>query len=271
MRTVLIKTLAAIAMSGALATPLMACEGLRDGPGGVVVAIIDGDTVMLDNGLKVRLAGIQAPKLPLGRLQYQAWPLADEAKLALGELSLGKRVKIRYGGAERDRHGRVLGQLFIGGVIGGDEIWAQRAMLLAGLARVYSFADNRRCLLDLYKAEAMARIERRGIWAGVGFYAIRHANKPLSILERTDRYELVEGRVLSAERYGQRVYLNFGPLWKSDFTVLIERSALRLFEQKAIDPLSLKGALIRVRGWIENKNGPLIEITHPEQIEVLAK
>jgi len=267
LRTVLIKTLAAIAMSGALATPLMACEGLRDGPSGVVVAVIDGDTVMLDNGLKVRLVAIQAPKLPLGRPQYQAWPLANEAKLALGELSLGKRVQIRYGGAERDRHGRVLGQLFIGG----DKIWAQQAMLLAGLARVYSFADNRNCLLELYKAEARARIERQGIWAGVGFYAIRYANKPLSILEHTDRYELVEGRVLSAERYGQKVYLNFGPLWKKDFTVLIGRSALRLFEKREIDPLSLEGALIRVRGWIENKNGPLIEISHPEQIEVLAK
>jgi len=267
LQTILIKTLAAIAMSGALAAPASACQGLRDGPAGIVVDVLDGDTIMLDNGLKVRLVGIQAPKLALGRIDYQPWPLADEAKQALGELSLGKRVKIRYGGAERDRHGRILGQVFVGE----DEIWAQKAMLLAGLARVYSFSDNRNCLLELYQAEAMARVDRKGIWGGLDFYAIRQADKPLQILKRTDRYELVEGRVLNAERYGQRVYLNFGPVWKKDFTVLIERAALRLFERKGIDPLDLKGALVRVRGWIENKNGPLIEITHPEQIELLAK
>ncbi|VAW19227.1 hypothetical protein MNBD_ALPHA12-1977 [hydrothermal vent metagenome] len=267
MRTVLIKTMAAIAMSGALTAPGMACDGLRDGPRAIVVDVVDGDTIMLDNGLKVRLVGIQAPKLALGRDGYAAWPLADQAKRALSELSLGQRVLVRYGGAERDRHGRILGQLFVGE----NEIWAQQAMLLAGLARVYSFADNRNCLSELYQAEARARADREGIWAGEGFYAIRNASKPLAILERTDRYELVEGRVLSAEQYGQRVYLNFGAQWKKDFTILVERAARRLFEQRGIDPLDLKGALVRVRGWVENKNGPLIEITHPEQIELLAK
>jgi len=267
LRIVWIKTLAAIAMTGALALPVMACEGLRDGPRGVVVEVRDGDTVLLDSGVTVRLVGIQAPKLALGRKEYQAWPLADQARRALAELSLGKRVQIRYGGAERDRHGRVLGQMYVGE----DKIWAQQAMLLAGMARVYSFADNRRCLLELYQAEARARVERAGIWAGEGFYAIRYADQPLRILERTGRYELVEGRVLNADRYGQRVYLNFGHAWKEDFTIVIERSGLRLFEKGGIDPLAFEGALIRVRGWIESANGPRIEVTHPEQIELLAK
>lgn len=267
MRAVLIQTLAAIGVSGALALPVMACEGLRDGPSGVVVEVRDGDTLVLDSGVRVRLVGIQAPKLPLGRKGYEAWPLAGEAKSALADLSLGKQVLVRYGGAERDRHGRVLGQVYIGK----GEIWAQQAMLQAGLARVYSFADNRSCLLELYRAEAVARVERDGIWDGESFYAVRYADRPLKILERAGRYELVEGRVLKAESYGRRVYLNFGPVWKKDFTVVIERAGLRLFDQKGIDPLDLQGALIRVRGWIEDAAGPRIEVTHPEQIELLAK
>jgi len=267
LRTVWIETLAAIGMSGALALPVMACEGLRDGPKGVVVEVRDGDTLVLDSGVKVRLAGIQAPKLPLGRKNYEAWPLAGEAKRVLADLSLGQQVQIRYGGAERDRHGRVLGQVYIGK----DEIWAQQAMLRAGLARVYSFADNRSCLSQLYRAEAMARVERDGIWNKESFYAVRYADRPLKILERAGRYELVEGRVLKADRVGRRVYLNFGPVWKKDFTIVIERAGLRLFDQRGIDPLAFEGALIRVRGWIENAAGPRIEVTHPEQIEVLAK
>jgi micrococcal nuclease len=33
--------------------------------------------------------------------------------------------------------------------------------------------------------------------------------------------------------------------------------------------MGLNGKTIRVRGWVRNYNGPLIEITHPQQIEVL--
>ena len=47
---------------------------------------------------------------------------------------------------------------------------------------------------------------------------------------------------------------------------------LRLLLRKAgLDPLALDNALIRVRGWIESGDGPRIEVTHPEQIEVLAR
>jgi hypothetical protein len=34
--------------------------------------------------------------------------------------------------------------------------------------------------------------------------------------------------------------------------------------------LALEGALVRIRGWVDDRDGPRIEITHPEQIEVLA-
>jgi hypothetical protein len=51
---------------------------------------------------------------------------------------------------------------------------------------------------------------------------------------------------------------------------VIEAPALRLFAEDGIDPLVLDGALIRVRGWVDDRDGPRIEITHPEQIEVLA-
>jgi hypothetical protein len=34
--------------------------------------------------------------------------------------------------------------------------------------------------------------------------------------------------------------------------------------------MTLEGALVRIRGWVDDRGGPRIEITHPEQIEVLA-
>ena len=57
--------------------PAQGCEGLVAGPRGVVTGISDGDTLVLDSGLVVRLIGLQAPKLPLGRDGFEAWPLAE--------------------------------------------------------------------------------------------------------------------------------------------------------------------------------------------------
>lgn len=244
-----------------------ACEDLRDGPRGIVTSVTDGDTVILDSGLVVRLIGTQAPKLPLGRDGFETWPLADEAKAALEALVLDKAVRVRYGGEQIDRHGRVLGQLFVEGAA---ETWAQGEMVEGGMARVYSFPDNRSCLAELIAAEGRARAMKLGIWADP-YYTVRRADRPESLVTLAGRYELVEGRVLLAEEAGGgRVFLNFGRYWKEDFTAVIEGSAVRMFSDQGLDPARLDGALVRVRGWLDNRDGPRIEVTHPEQIEVLA-
>lgn len=243
-----------------------ACEGLRDGPKGTVSQIVDGDTLMLDNGLIVRLIGIQAPHLALGRDGLEDWPKSADSKQVLSDLALGKPVLLRYGGEQKDRYGRLLAQVF---VTGETETWVQQQMLTRGMARVYSFPDNRACLPELFAAETRARVSALGIWSDP-YYRVRRAAKPADFSSLSGHYELVEGRVLNADRSGSRVYLNFGRHYKEDFTAVIDARALKLFGAEGLDPLKLNNALVRVRGWIDLKDGPRIEITHPEQIEVLA-
>ena len=67
-------------------------RALADGGTAVVTGIVDGDTVLLADGREVRLVGIQAPKLPLGRKNFRKWPLADRARSALETLTLGSTV-----------------------------------------------------------------------------------------------------------------------------------------------------------------------------------
>src|SRR5690606_28854534 len=136
--------------------------GLVDGPQGTVTSVTDGDTVILDNGLVVRLIGLQAPRLPRGNDGFAPWPLAEEARIALEKLVLGQKVRLRHGGEKLDRHGRSLGQLFVPGE---PEVWVQQRLLADGMARVYSFPDNRSCIADLIAAEGRARLNRLGIWA----------------------------------------------------------------------------------------------------------
>jgi endonuclease YncB( thermonuclease family) len=242
------------------------CEGLRDGPKGIVTEVVDGDTVLLDNGLVIRLIGTQAPKLALGREGFEDWPMGEAAKAALEGLVLGQTVILRHGGETEDRYGRSLGQLF---VTGGDEVWVQQAMIAQGMARAYSFPDNRRCVPELLAAESRARSMKLGIWSDP-YYTVRRADRPAAMLALQGHYELVEGRVLLAESAQGRAFLNFGRYWKEDFTVVIDRAALSLFAETGLDPLKLGGALVRVRGWVDIHDGPRIEVTHPEQIEVLA-
>ena len=260
------------AVIGALALSLMsmplasACDGLRDGLKGTVREIVDGDTVLLDTGLVVRLIGIQAPKLALGREGLSDWPKGAESKAALAALVLDKPVLLRFGGEEKDRYGRSLAQLYVSG---DAEIWVQQKMLEAGMARVYSFPDNRACLPELFAAEGKARAAKLGIWTDP-YYRVRRAERPADLLPLDGRYELIEGRVLKAEKTGGRLYLNFGRYFKEDLTAVIDSRALRLFADEAIDPLNYAGALLRVRGWLDTHDGPRVAISHPEQIEVLA-
>ncbi|MSO71269.1 MAG: thermonuclease family protein [Alphaproteobacteria bacterium] len=235
---------------------------MQDGGAAIVVAVTDGDTLTLDDGREVRLVGIQAPKLPLDRPGFVTWPLAEAAKSALEARALGKTVRLAYGGAHLDRYGRTLAHLYLD-----DGTWVQGAMLEAGMARVYSFADNRALVPAMLALEGGARREKRGVWADP-YYAIVPAER---VRGQLDRFALVEGKVLSARVVDGRGYLNFGPDYRSDFTVSIASSDRREFERAGFAIPSYAGRRVRVRGWVELLNGPMIEATHPEQIEILGE
>lgn len=235
--------------------------GLKDGGTARAVEIVDGDTLVLDDGRQVRLVGIQAPKLPLGRAGFKAWPLAREAKRALSALALGRTLTLAHGGTRIDRHGRVLAQLF--DAEGG---WIQGQLLSQGMARVYSFADNRALVPAMLALESAARAARRGIWAHP-FYAVR---TPGEAARRIGGFELVEGLVRDVAVVRGRVYLNFGDDWREDFTITLSPKVRRVFEAENIQPEIYRDRIVRVRGWLKSYNGPMIEVTHPEQLEVIS-
>ncbi len=236
-------------------------DALAAGAPGVVTEIVDGDTLNLEDGRIVRLVGLQAPKLPLDRPGFRAWPLADEARDRLAALALGRRVGLRYGGRRQDRHGRELAHL----VREADGLWLQRALLAEGFARVYSFRDNRALLAELLAVERQARAARRGIWRHP-YYAVRRDTETPQF---AGSFQLVEGRVRAVALVRGRAYLNFGDDWRSDFTIAIAPRDVRLFEQAGQPPAAYEGRSVRVRGWLKTHNGVLVTATHPEQIEVL--
>lgn len=245
----------AAALAAALARPGRAQE--TTGPWRVA-EVVDGDTLTLDDGRQVRLVGLMAPKLSLGRARVPTEPLAEEAKAALVALALDQPVTLWVGGAPQDRYGRHLAHLHLA-----SGRWVQGDLLEQGWARVYTFPDNRARVAEMLAREAAARRARRGIWR-------LNAYRVLGVDELADRigtYQIVEGRVQAADDVRGRTYLNFGADWRKDFTVTIAPADRRRFA--ALDPLRLAGREVRVRGWLGLRNGPEIMATHPEQIELL--
>ena len=234
---------------------------LEPGPTATVVEVIDGDTVVLDDGSQVRLVGIQAPKLALGRAGFVEQPFALDAKNALEDLALGQPVTLAFGGTRQDRHGRWLAHLYRD-----DGLWFQGELLGMGYARVYSFDDNRALAADMLALETAARDAERGIWA-LPFYRLRDAQWPGGV--PLDSFELIEGIVVDTAEVDGRIFINFGEDYKTDVTATVSRQDARRFDAENIDLLALAGHTIRVRGWVTWRNGPSIKVSHPEQIEML--
>lgn len=227
-----------------------------------VATIINGKSFTLTTGDTVRLASIEAPntyeKADGVHSARPGEPLGDEAKAALTKLLTRHKVRIDYNPGVRDRHDRLLGQVY-------DEkgIWIQGEMLKSGWAMVYSFNDDRHEIIEkMLAAEHEAQAAKRGIWAHPYFRIIT----PAEAAEFINRFKLVEGKVVSVHDYHGHTYINFTERWKGNFAVFISRKYANAFA--GMNLTSLVGKTIRVRGWINYHNAPMIDLTHPEQIEV---
>lgn len=204
---------------------------------------------------EIRLASIDAPDDSLAR-DWLAMQLAE------------RQVRFSRRQAGPDRYGRVIADVFMDGEP--EPQWVQLVMVHDGVARVLSYRDDPQNVAVLLEAEAAARSANRGLWA-------RYANRvrdadPDALMQDVGSIQLVAGRVVSATRLRNgRVYLNFGADWRTDFTVRIDAADATRFEAAGLDPLDLEGRRIRVRGWLQDENGPMIRIDHPMRIEMLSE
>ena len=136
-----------------------------------VTRIIDGDTIELDNGEKVRLLGVDTPeKHESSKLKKDVERSGKDKKFikALGakasdftkKLCEGKRVKLEYDQTTRDRYKRLLAYVYLpDGKLLNEEI------ILQGYGFAYLKYPFKQELMDRFrKAEKRAREEKRGLW-----------------------------------------------------------------------------------------------------------
>ncbi|GAB4404237.1 MAG: hypothetical protein OHK0052_26830 [Anaerolineales bacterium] len=137
-----------------------ASAGLPRGAGSwqqaLVTHVIDGDTLVLQQGVKVRLIGIDAPELHGADGSPEPW--AREAQQALRELSLGKTLRLARETSQTDRFGRLLRHLYAG------ELWLNAELVRRGMAYAYPLEPDTRHAKELEAAQAFARHQKLGIW-----------------------------------------------------------------------------------------------------------
>jgi endonuclease YncB( thermonuclease family) len=236
---------------------------LTPGPSHTVVRVIDAETVRLDDGGEVRLIGALAPRAPDFADTSAPWPPEQQAVAQLTGLVLGRSVELAFAEHRFDRYGRLLAHLFV--MRDAERVWVQGKMLSSGNARAYVLPGDAACLPELVAHEAAARAAGSGIWA-LSLYRPRSADDPAKLLKRRNSFEIVTGRIAHVAPSKTRTYLNFGEDWHTDFTAGIAGKVLRARPEWAQTLGALEGRTVEVRGWIEYRNGPYIEITDPGQL-----
>ena len=116
----------------------------------LVVSVIDGDTIELQDGSRVRYLGIDTPET--------GEPYSSEATNRNKELVEGKVVYLQKGKRDRDEYDRLLRYVYVDGVFVNAELVAQ------GLATAYIFDTDEWYSQTLVRLEQYAKLKKRGLW-----------------------------------------------------------------------------------------------------------
>jgi endonuclease YncB( thermonuclease family) len=231
-----------------------------------VALVSGGGNLALADAREVRLAGIEMPEVWGPNAADSVAQAALAAKKALATLVEDKDVLLKPAGPAPDCYGRLNAYIFVND---GSETSVQHALVAGGQAWVSARVGDKDCAAWLPAAERTARTAKLGLWREP-YYEIRRANDLAGVMADRGRFALVEGKVVSVRESGGTSYMNFGRRWSEDFTVTILKRHERTFVAAGIEPKTLAERRIRVRGFIEERGGPWIEATAPEQIEVVA-
>lgn len=222
--------------------------------------ILKSDMIMVEGDRRYRLGDILIP------VDYDTLVVNH-----LEDLLHAKKVKI-YGTKTKlyanaleeidvDRYNIPLVNLILEG-----GTWVQADLVQSGMAMVYNIegfgSDRMKMLLEM---EETARKDKQGFWSN----PLYEVKTPENVKDFTNSFQVVEGRVSYATAKKNKTYINFGRDWKTDFTLEVQSSDWSNFypDPKLYDVAMWQGKLLRVRGWVQEKNGPMIEINNKDQIE----
>jgi len=219
------------------------------------------------DGTELRLGDILfADHLPdLPRDSRNALEAARQATLAARFADTEMRACALAGETARDRYGRVLGDGI--GLIRPFSL--RRHLLSQGLAVVLPQSADAGCCNALYRAEAGARLGKRGVWAASAPLIRNVDPKTGTVGLPRFGFAIVEGWISSVGDRERDLYLNFGRDWSTDFTATLRKQDFSGAAEDLARFADLAGKRVRVRGVAEPWQGGRIAVSVPGQIEIL--
>jgi micrococcal nuclease len=121
------------------------------------VRVVDGDTLELDGGERVRLIGVDTPETvdPRRPVEY----FGKEASAFTRRMAEGKTVRLEYDQDTRDRYGRTLAYVYLP-----DGILLNAEIIRQGYGHAYTRFPFR-YQEEFLALEREAREQGRGLWA----------------------------------------------------------------------------------------------------------
>lgn len=167
---------------------------------GLVSAVLDGDTIVLQSGEKVRYLGIDAPELGHNGNPDECY--GREARKANDELVSSQRIQLEYDDTTTDRHGRLLAYVTLsdGRSVNGE-------LIRGGFAHVFRSHEGFSRFSQLLVLQRQALFHKRGMWGACPVKPERSyiANQRSGVFHR------------SGCRYGKRIHarrsLHFETRW----------------------------------------------------------
>ncbi len=121
-----------------------------------VVRVVDGDTIEIEDGERVRYIGVNTPESVDPRRKVQCF--GKEASAYNKGLVEGKRVRLEPDVEDRDRYGRLLRYVWLGDTMINEQLVAD------GYAQIMTFPPNVKYAERFREAQTEAREAKRGLW-----------------------------------------------------------------------------------------------------------
>jgi micrococcal nuclease len=128
-----------------------------------VIRVIDGDTIEIENNVKVRYIGMDTPELHDPRKPVQCF--AQEAYLKNKELVEGKTVRLEKDVSETDKYGRLLRYVFLPSPEASkDALFINNYLVEKGFAHMATYPPDVKYAKLFKQSQQIAENNLIGLW-----------------------------------------------------------------------------------------------------------
>ncbi|MCX4026477.1 thermonuclease family protein [Spartinivicinus marinus] len=219
--------------------------------------MLDGDTLLLKSGDKVRLIGVNTPEQATEI--HQAEPFAMQATQATKTFFNNQpMIKLKLGKEPKDHYGRILAY-----VARSDGMLLSEYLVAHGLAFYLAIPPNLDLLVCLMATEQQARRQQTGLWK-------RYRPTTAQTIKQAG-FSLVTGKVEKISQAANGVWIDLA----GKLALFIPKNNLKYFSRSAFDQIN--GRLVEVRGWLIDRRAGgrklkkgrkrwMMKISHPASI-----